>query len=189
MAGRRELTEADSFLEAWVLINGPPNPRWGCLFITFKRPVPEEMEHMQSFELQCNIYFSYSPRRNFRTCIHMDYNKDLISAFLATTVFYKAITYHSCSASELAFLLFFFFLKGTFFCRKGWLDFSCEDEISACGWELFPPRWNFEESHCRRQKERPSASLCMFNFLVGVLTYRFTINVIIKLHLKHFLLC
>lgn len=43
----------------------------------------------------------------------MDYNKDLISAFLATTVFYKAVTYHSGSASELAyfFLLFFFFLK------------------------------------------------------------------------------
>lgn len=69
------------------------------------------MEHMHSFELQCIIYFSYSPRRNFQTCIHMDYNEDLISAFLATTVFYKAISYHICSTSELAFLLFFFFLK------------------------------------------------------------------------------
>jgi len=69
------------------------------------------MEHTHSLELQCIISFSFSQRRNLQACINTDYNKDLISAFLATTVFCKAIAYHSCSASELAFLLFFFFLK------------------------------------------------------------------------------
>lgn len=66
---------------------------------------------MHSLELQCIISFSYSQRRNFWTGINVDYNKHLLSAFLASTVFCKAIPYHSCSASELAFSLSLFFLK------------------------------------------------------------------------------
>lgn len=65
------------------------------------------MKH--SLELQCTVSYSYSQRRCFQTCINMDYNKVVISVFLATTVFHKAITYRSCSASELEFLLFFLF--------------------------------------------------------------------------------
>lgn len=56
-----------------------------------------------------SVLFLLVTKKKLSDLYYMDYNKDLTSAFVATTVFCKTVIYHSCSASKLAFLLLLFF--------------------------------------------------------------------------------